>query len=77
MLIDVAGRDVLVRCRYTAPLPHSKEQFHPDQYVLAPASAKADRSNVASNISTMYHSTCIWYPVRDLNPCYRRERAAS
>ena len=77
MLIDVAGRDVLVRCRYTAPLPHSKEQFHPDQYVLAPASAKADRSNVASNISTMYYSTGILYPVRDLNPCYRRERPAS
>ena len=77
MLLDVAGPDIPVRCRYAVPLPHNKDQFHPDLYVLAPASAKTDRSNVASNISTMYHSTCILYPVRDLNPCYRRERPAS
>lgn len=56
MLLDVTGRDVPVRCRYAAPLPHGKDQFHPDQYVLAPDSIKADRSNVTSNISTMYHS---------------------
>ncbi|MGJ4124135.1 hypothetical protein ACN4D9_01035 [Corynebacterium macclintockiae] len=53
ILLDVAGRDVPVRRRYAAPLVHGKDQFLPDQYVLAPASAKADRSNVASNISTM------------------------
>ncbi|MGJ4093771.1 hypothetical protein [Corynebacterium macclintockiae] len=53
ILLDVAGRDVPVRRRYAAPLVHGKDQFLPDQYVLAPASAKADRSNVASNISTI------------------------
>lgn len=56
MLLDVAGRGVSVRCRYVAPLAHGKDQLHPHQFVLAPASAKADRSNVASHISTMYHS---------------------
>ncbi|WP_408925538.1 hypothetical protein ACKFRT_01835 [Corynebacterium sp. YSMAA1_1_F7] len=56
MLLDVTGRDLPVRQRYDTPLVHGKDQFRPEQYVLAPDSAKADRSNVASNISSMYHS---------------------
>lgn len=56
MLLDVAGRGVSVRCRYVAPLTHGKDQLHPYQFVLVPASAKADRSNVASHISTTYRS---------------------
>jgi hypothetical protein len=27
--------------------------------------------------STLYPIDCIWRPRRDLNPCYRRERAVS
>ena len=56
MLLDVTGRDVPVRHRPAAPLTHGKDQFHPDHFVLTPDSAKADRSNVASNISSMYQS---------------------
>lgn len=56
MLLDVVGRDVPVRCRYATPLTHGKDQYRPVQYVLAPDSAKANRSNIASNFSSMYHS---------------------
>ena len=56
MLLDVTGRDVPVRQRYAEPFIHGKNQYRPEQYVLAPDSAKADRSNIASNFSTMYHS---------------------
>ena len=52
----MAGRDVPVRHRYAAPLPHGRDQFHLDQFVLTPDRAKADRSNVASNISSMYQA---------------------
>lgn len=56
MLLSVAGREVPVRHRYAAPLPHGRDQLHLDQFVLTPDSAKADRSNVTSNIASMYQS---------------------
>lgn len=56
MLLDVAGRDVPMSQRYAAPLVHGKNQYRPDQFVLAHDSTKADRSNIASNISSMCYS---------------------